>query len=87
MVVIMTQKLSSAVLGWDDIWPTAGETGIAYENVPVRFRILPRGSSWEVFRGRAFWGVFQSRGEANDTVRAAMIEIFALGGAAQLRFT
>ncbi len=83
----MTHKLSLAVLGWDDIWPTAGETGITRENVPVRFRILPRGANWEVFRGKTFWGIFQSRGEANDTVRAEMIEIFALGGAAQLRFT
>jgi hypothetical protein len=83
----MTHSLSLAVLSWDDIWPTVGEAGISNENVPVRFRILPRGANWEVFRGKAFWGIFHSRSDANDTVRAAMIEIFALGGAAQVRFT
>ncbi len=83
----MTYKLSAAILGWDDIWPTAGETNLIYENVPVRFRILPRGRSWEVFRGAQFWGIFSSRIEADDRVRAAMIDIFAGGGAAQLRFT
>jgi hypothetical protein len=83
----MTHQLSSALLGWDDIWPTAGETHLAHENVPVRFRILPRHAGWEVFRGKAFWGIFSSRAEANDCVRAAMVEIFAAGGSAQLRFT
>lgn len=83
----MTHKLSAAMLGWDDIWPTAGETDLVYENIPVRFRIMPRGTAWEVFRGKAFWGIFSSCTEANDTVRAAMIDIFAGGGAAQLRFT
>ena len=83
----MTHKLSSAVLHWDDIWPTVGESGLARENEPVRFRILPRGATWEVFQGPAFWGIFQSRGDANDHVRAAMIDIFARGGAAQVRFT
>jgi hypothetical protein len=57
------------------------------EIVPVRFRILPRGSNWEVLRNSAFWGIFQSRTEANETVHAKMIEIFATGGAAQVRFT
>ncbi len=82
----MTQT-SSTRLGWDDIWPTAGENHLIYENVPVRFRILPRGVNWEVFRGKAFWGIFSSRGEADDCVRAAMTEIFSTGGAAQLRFS
>ena len=83
----MTNKLSFPMLGWDDLWPTDGETNLANENVPVRFRILPRGSSWQVFRDHAFWGIFQTRGEANDLVRSAMIEIFSVGGAAQVRFT
>lgn len=83
----MTQKLSSALLDWDDIWPTEGETNLVHENVPIRFRILPRGPSFEVFRGRAFWGIFTSRLEADDCVRSAMRDIFALGGAAQVRFT
>ncbi len=83
----MTHKLSLAALAWDDIWPTVGETELAHENVPVRFRILPRGLSWEVLSGNAFWGIFQSRSEADDCVRAAMIEIFSGGGSAQVRFT
>lgn len=77
---------SSAGLGWDDIWPTAGEAGLAYENVPVRFRIHSRGPNWEVFRNTAFWGIFQSRNEADTNVREAMSEIFCLGGSAQVRF-
>jgi len=83
----MTNKLSFPIFGWDDLWPTAGEVGLVHENVPVRFRILPRGSSWEVLRGRNFWGIFQTRGAADESVRAAMIEIFSVGGAAQVRFT
>jgi hypothetical protein len=82
----MTFNTSSVDQGWDDIWPTAGEAGLANENVPVRFRILPRGTSWEVFRNSAFWGIFQSRAEANSHVRVAMSEIFSLGGSAQMRF-
>ena len=83
----MTHKLSSAALRWDDIWPTAGEPDLKYENVPVRFRILPRGPRSEVFRNANFSGIIQSRGEADDFVRAAMVEIFSMGGAAQARFT
>ena len=83
----MTHKLSAATLSLDDIWPTAGETDLVYQHVPVRFRILPRGSAWEVFRDKAFWGIFSSCAEANDSVRTAMVDIFAGGGAAQLRFT
>lgn len=83
----MTHKLSSAILGWDDLWPTAGETGLVHENVPVRFRILLRRSGWEVFRGKAFWGIFQTRAEADTSVHIAMTQIFAQGGAAQVRFT
>jgi len=71
---------------WDDIWPTVGEPGLAYENIPVRFRIAPRGLGWEVFRNAAFWGIFQSRTEASDTVKGAMSDIFATGGSAQVRF-
>ncbi len=83
---IMVYITSSVDLGWDDIWPTAGETGLVHENVPVRFRITPRGPNWEVFRNTAFWGIFQSRSEADTSVRAAMGEIFSLGGAAQVHF-
>ena len=83
----MTYALSLAALRWDDIWPTAGEPDLRHEHVPVRFRILPRGASFEVFRNTAFWGIFQSRVEADNSVRAAMIEIFSGGGAAQVRFT
>lgn len=82
----MTYLTSSAALGWDDIWPTAGEPGLANENVPVRFRIHSRGASWEVFRNATFWGIFQSRSEADTTVRRAMDEIFSLGGSTQVRF-
>jgi len=71
---------------WDDIWPTVGEPGLTYENVPVRFHISPRGQSWEVFRNAAFWGIFRCRTEAQDCVQAAMQEIFATGASAQLRF-
>jgi len=80
------RQLSKAALSWDDIWPTVGENDLVYENVPVRFRILPRGTSWEVFSGRSLWGSFPSLAEANARVRAAMMEIFATGGAAQVRF-
>ena len=83
----MTHALSSAVLAWDDIWPAAGEPHLDHVPLPVRFRILARGASWEVFRGQAFWGIFQSMAEANGAVRAAMLQIFTDGGAAQLRFT
>jgi len=83
----MTHKISLALLCWDDLWPTAGETGLVHENVPVRFRILSRAAGWEVFRGKAFWGIFSSRKDADDCVRAAMLQIFAGGGAAQVRFT
>lgn len=71
---------------WDDIWPTVGEPGLAYEHIPVRFRIVARGAGWEVFRNAAFWGIFQSRAEAQTTVRTAMTDIFTSGGAAQVRF-
>ncbi len=71
---------------WDDIWPTFGEPGLSAENIPVRFRISERGRIWEVFRDNRFWGVFQTRAEADDHVRQAMINIFTTGGAAQLRF-
>lgn len=84
---IMTHKLSLAALRWDDIWPTAGETGLKHQVVPVRFCILPRGKSWQVSRNAAFWGVFQSRTEADNSVRQAMLAIFTAGGAAQVRFT
>jgi len=83
----MTLKLSLAVLGWDDVWPAAGEINLVHENVPVRFRIRPRGGLWEVCRGASFWANFSSRTEANDRVRAAMLDIFATGGSAQVRFT
>ena len=83
----MTHKLSTAILGWDDIWPTAGEVNLVHENVPIRFRILSRRSGWEVLRGKAFWGVFSSRGEADACVRDAMVEIFSHGGSAQVRFS
>ncbi len=83
----MINKRSFPIIGWDDLWPTAGETKLTHDNVPVRFRILPHGQCWEVFRDRAFWGIFPTRTEADDHVRAAMIEIFSLGGAAQVRFT
>jgi len=82
----MTYITSSAAQAWDDIWPTAGESGLANENVPVRFRILPRGANWEVFRNTAFWGIFQSRTEADGHVRVAMGKIFSQGGSAQMRF-
>ena len=71
---------------WDDVFPTVGEPGLTYENVPIRFRITPRGLGWEVFRNAAFWGIFQSRIEASDTVKSAMSDIFATGGSAQMRF-
>lgn len=71
---------------WDAIWPTVGEPGLTYENVPVRFRITPRGQGWEVCRNTTFWGIFQSRREAHDTVRSAMTDIFSAGGSAQVRF-
>ncbi|MGN6363661.1 hypothetical protein [Asticcacaulis taihuensis] len=83
----MRQKFSLAAPRWDDIWPTVGETGLMYSIAPVRFRILPRGATWEVFRNTAFWGVFQSRTEADNSVREAMLGIFTAGGAAQVRFT
>ena len=79
------QQSSPTPHTWDDIWPTVGEPGLTYENVPVRFHIAPRGHGWEVLRNAAFWGIFQSRVEANDTVRRAMSDIFATGGAAQMR--
>lgn len=81
----MTHSPSTAH-SWDDIWPTVGEPNLAYENVPVRFRITARGQGWEVLRNTAFWGIFQTRGEAHDTVKSAMSAIFSTGGAAQVRF-
>ena len=71
---------------WDEIWPTVGEPDLAYENVPVRFNIAPRGQNWEVLRNAAFWGIFQTRSEAHATVKTAMTDIFSTGGSAQVRF-
>lgn len=82
----MTYQPPPAVDRWDDLWPTVGEPDLVYENVPVRFYIAPRGHNWEVFQNTAFWGIFQSRNEAFDTVRNAMAAIFTSGGAAQMRF-
>ena len=70
---------------WDEIWPTVGEPDLAYENVPVRFHITPRGQGWEVARNTAFWGIFQTRTEAQTTVKTAMTDIFSKGGSAQVR--
>lgn len=71
---------------WDDIWPTVGEPGLAFENIPVRFHIAQRGQSWEVFRNAAFWGIFRCRIEARDCVQDAMQSLFESGASAQMRF-
>ncbi len=82
----MSHHSPSTPHSWDAIWPTVGEPNLTYENVPVRFHISARGHGWEVFRNAAFWGIFQTRVEAHDTVKNAMSAIFSTGGAAQVRF-
>ncbi len=75
---------ATLVSQWDDVWPTAGETGLAHENVPVRFDIRLRDDLWEVLRDGRLIGGYVSQKGALEAAHLAMQEVFCTGGSAEL---
>lgn len=74
----------SPVSLWDDLWPTAGETDLANENVAVLFVVQQRDDLWEVLRDGRLMGGFVSQKGALEAAHEAMQQVFCTGGSAEL---